>query len=197
MTWQHLVCVDLEATCSENNTMPRREMEIIEIGAVVVDQRFQPVGEFQTFIRPVRHAQLTPFCRELTSITQAQVDQAPTFFQAWVSFSQWLRQLEPYIWTSWGAYDANQFGQDLDFHGIDGRDVLRRHLNAKSEFSRRQGLRSRVGLKAAVEQFAGMRWEGRHHRGLDDARNLARLMPYVMGEDQIDRSDQNDKQQEQ
>ena len=34
------------------------------------------VDEFASFVRPVRHPQLTAFCTELTSITQAQVDAA-------------------------------------------------------------------------------------------------------------------------
>ena len=55
-------------------------MEIIEIGAVMVDREtLSIVDEFQTFIKPIRHPILTDFCKQLTSITQSQVDTAPTF----------------------------------------------------------------------------------------------------------------------
>ncbi|MEN9576703.1 MAG: hypothetical protein RL514_4558 [Verrucomicrobiota bacterium] len=53
-------------------------MEIIEIGAVAVRaEDGVPLAEFQSFVRPVRHPRLTPFCTQLTSIQQTDVDGAP------------------------------------------------------------------------------------------------------------------------
>ena len=50
-------------------------MEIIEIGAVMAEaSTFQVFDEFQTFIRPVRHPRLTPFCTSLTSFEQQDID---------------------------------------------------------------------------------------------------------------------------
>jgi inhibitor of KinA sporulation pathway (predicted exonuclease) len=49
----HLI-VDLEATCSDDGRVPRHEMEIIEIGAVMQNAHtFEVESEFQSFIRPV------------------------------------------------------------------------------------------------------------------------------------------------
>ena len=74
----HLV-VDLEATCCNRNSFPRTEMEIIEIGAVMTDSQFEVIDEFQSFIKPVRHPELTDFCKELTTISQQEVDSALGF----------------------------------------------------------------------------------------------------------------------
>src|SRR5438128_1591469 len=58
----HYLIIDLEATCSSDDTVARGEMEIIEIGAVLQDARSLAIeSEFQIFIRPVRHGRLTPF----------------------------------------------------------------------------------------------------------------------------------------
>ena len=47
--------IDLEATCDDGGAVPKREMEIIEIGAVLVDgSSWAPLAEFQSFVRPVR-----------------------------------------------------------------------------------------------------------------------------------------------
>jgi 3'-5' exoribonuclease 1 len=35
--YQHILVVDLEATCDDLQTIPRHQMETIEIGAVMVD----------------------------------------------------------------------------------------------------------------------------------------------------------------
>jgi len=53
--------IDLEATTSDDGSLPPNEMETIEIGAVLVNAKsLLPVDEFQTFDRPVRHPQLLP-----------------------------------------------------------------------------------------------------------------------------------------
>jgi inhibitor of KinA sporulation pathway (predicted exonuclease) len=50
-------------------------METIEIGAFLVETHsLETVGELGTFVKPVRHPVLTPFCTELTTIRQSDVD---------------------------------------------------------------------------------------------------------------------------
>src|SRR4051812_26570324 len=113
----HYLVIDLEATCDENyRTVPKQQMEIIEIGAVLVDAAtLAPVGELGTFVKPVRHPVLTEFCKKLTTIRQADVDGAPRFPEA----MERLRGLiagRSALFCSWGAYDKNQFEQDAKYH---------------------------------------------------------------------------------
>ncbi|MEP0914987.1 exonuclease domain-containing protein [Leptolyngbya sp. GB1-A1] len=81
--YDYYLVLDLEATCCNQDTIKRHQMEIIEIGAVMVEaQNLNVIEEFQTFIRPTRYPVLTEFCKSLTSITQEQVDQAPGYVEA-------------------------------------------------------------------------------------------------------------------
>ena len=80
------IVVDVEATCTDKNEFPREEMEIIEIGAVCLDSDNNVRDTFQTFIRPLKHPQLTEFCKELTTIKQTDVDLAYTFNTAMPQF---------------------------------------------------------------------------------------------------------------
>ena len=78
--YNYYLVVDLEATCCDRGNIRKEEMEIIEIGAVMVhSESLSIVDEFQSFIKPIRHPILTEFCKSLTSIAQAQVDRAPTY----------------------------------------------------------------------------------------------------------------------
>ena len=86
--YRYLYCVDLEATCDEvdESESPRPlvvvpdQMETIEIGMVVIDlESLEIVDEFQRFVRPQINPTLTNFCKELTSIQQADVDSARTY----------------------------------------------------------------------------------------------------------------------
>jgi inhibitor of KinA sporulation pathway (predicted exonuclease) len=179
----HYLVIDLEATCDDRNGLSRREMEIIEIGAVLVlGDTLETIGEYQTFVRPVRHPVLTPFCTRLTSITQADVDAAPGFAQAIAAFGAFLRTETPSaqpLFCSWGGFDKTQFEQDASFHGVE-LPFGHRHLNLKEQFSSRQGLWKKYGMAAALEKV-GLALVGTHHRGLDDARNIARLLPWILG----------------
>jgi inhibitor of KinA sporulation pathway (predicted exonuclease) len=172
--------IDLEATCSDDEAVPRQEMEIIEIGAVMQSSRtFEVEGEFQTFIRPVRHPVLTAFCTELTGITQHDVADAPPFRQAMEEMKEWTGTFGDALFCSWGDYDRNQFLQDCEYHHF-AYPFRSGHRNLKAEFSRHLGLRKRFGLDQAV-RHVGLDFEGSHHRGLDDARNIARVVRKVCG----------------
>lgn len=173
--------IDFEATCCDRGTVPRDHMEIIEIGAVMVKaDGFQVVDEFQCFIRPVRHPRLTAFCTKLTSIQQADVDHAPEFKEAIATFKAWLYQYSDFVFCSWGDYDLKQLLQDCDFHKVP-YPISASHFNVKRLLTERQGLAKKPGLGQAV-QLAGLEFSGTHHRGIDDARNIARLVPYAFGD---------------
>ena len=179
MNEQNYLVIDLEATCDNGGLVPKHEMETIEIGAVLVDgQTLSPIDEFQTFIRPVRHPQLTPFCQALTSIRQPMVSQAPSFEEAMEDLSSFLTEQDA-LFCSWGAYDKNQLRQDAAYHGVK-LPLSSQHLNLKELFSRRLGTKRRFGMAGALRKL-GLPLVGTHHRGIDDARNIARLLPFCVG----------------
>ncbi len=176
----HYLLIDFEATCADDQSIARTQMEIIEIGAVMVEtETLKVVDEFQSFVRPVRHPRLTAFCTQLTSIRQADVDAAPSFAQMLEAFKPWLYRYRDFVWGSWGDYDLHQLRQDCDFHRLPN-PIGAAHRNIKQAFAQAQGLTKKPGLGGAV-RMAGLTFAGTHHRGIDDARNIARLMPYALG----------------
>ena len=175
---EYFLVVDLEATCSDDGSVPREEMETIEIGAVMVSSATQqPVGEFQTFVRPVRHPELTDFCHTLTSIDQSDVDAAPLFPAAFADFLTWADRYPGYTFCSWGEFDRTQLQRDCLWHSRP-YPLGRAHINLKAEFASAFGRRKKMGVSAALKHV-GFTFSGSHHRGIDDARNIARLIPFV------------------
>lgn len=169
--------VDLEATCCDRHTIPRAETEIIEIGAVLVDgDSLATLERFTTFVRPVRHPTLTAFCTTLTSITQADVASAPTFRSAVRALGRFGARHRP-VFCSWGDYDWNQLQRECRRNRV-GLPFSSDRLNVKVDFARVEGGRKR-GLGSAIER-AGLVFEGTAHRGIDDAVNIARLLPFTL-----------------
>lgn len=184
---ERYLVIDLEGTCDDSpdrQHVPAGEAEIIEIGAVMVEaDGWQVTDEFSVFIRPVRHPTLTAFCTRLTSITQADVDAAPTYPTAIERFKSWLYQHHSFLFLSWGDYDRLQLIQDCAYHRI-AYPIAADHVNLKKAFSARQGVK-KLGLGRAIER-AGLTFVGTPHRGVDDARNAARLLPYAFGNSVLD-----------
>ena len=58
------------------------------------------------------------------------------------------------------------------------------HLNLKVAFTEQQGLKKKFGMAEALK-LAGIDLVGVHHRGIDDARNIARLLPHSLGRKRI------------
>src|SRR5690606_3123071 len=80
---------------------------------------------------------------------------------------------------SWGVYVRGQFQQDAGYHRVKlpfGPD----YLNLKQAVSGAPGTSKRFGMAGALQQL-GLPLEGTHHRGIDDARNIARILPYAIG----------------
>jgi len=183
-TW---IVVDLEATCwtTEEDpalaSMQRTESEIIEIGAVRIDPvSRRTVSEFQTFVRPIRHPDLSEFCRELTHIKQSDVDEAPPFAIAYDRFLQWMDGAEGALLASWGRYDHNQLCRQA--RSVDLPNPPWTPLNIKAAFSdwyrAHTGRRARHGLGRAIREL-DWDFEGTAHRGIDDARNAARILVHI------------------
>ena len=179
-TSTYYLVLDLEATCCDDDSIPREESEIIEIGAVLVPAATLAIeAEFQTFVRPMRHKTLTPFCTKLTTITQADVAAAPRFPQALAALAAFVRG-KSFLFCSWGGYDRNQLRRDATHHRVK-LPLGERHLNLKAAFSQRLGESREYGTGQALRRI-GLSFAGTHHRAIDDARNIARLLPFVVGQ---------------
>lgn len=155
-------------------------MEIIEIGAVIVDEQGRELDHFQSFVQPIRRPQLTRFCRELTHIEQEAVDRAPTLSQLQANFEPWLQKHYDNLhgWLSWGDYDRKQFACEWQRQQIHSCLAELPHFNLKKLFNRQFKAdigRKQVGLRRALA-FHGLEFRGTEHRGIDDARNIARLV---------------------
>ncbi|MBK8022746.1 MAG: exonuclease domain-containing protein, partial [Chloroflexi bacterium] len=163
--------VDLEATCWEN-MKDSSPMEIIEIGALMLPESLDlPAPEYQRFIRPIQNPVLSDFCTELTSITQEQVEAAEDFSVVFPEFLTWIGD-EPFTFCSWGDYDYQQIKRDCVRWNLDFPKTFHDRINLKRQFKKAHHVRP--GMVEALG-LLGLALEGTHHRGIDDARNIARI----------------------
>ncbi|WP_194756673.1 3'-5' exonuclease [Aliidiomarina indica] len=181
-----VLIVDLEATCWDaevpglNRMQTVEDMEIIEFGCAVTNTRGQIIDSRSFLVRPMERPTLSAFCESLTSITQADVDQAPHYPDAIATIDRWLAQYPITQWGSWGNYDRNQIAVEQKRHACAPEFFNVPHLNLKTLWRKSNGLsrKAKSGLLHALEHH-DFRFSGTHHRGIDDALNIARLLPFI------------------
>jgi ERI1 exoribonuclease 2 len=173
----NLVVLDFEATC--NNGAPPVPQEIIEFPSVLVDaEDHQIVDEFPSFVRPVHHPRLSEFCRELTGIEQSEVDAADPFLDVLAAHQRWLasHHLDDFLFITCGDWDlARMFPAQCATAGIAVPRAYRRWCNLKLPFAAAFRRSKGAGMTSMLRTI-GLELEGRHHRGIDDSRNIARIV---------------------
>lgn len=165
--------VDVEATCWEGEPPPGEVSEIIEVGLTTVDLASRErTGRHRVLVRPACSV-VSGFCTELTGLTRAEVDTGVSFARACELLAEeYHAATRP--WASWGDYDRRQFRRQCEATGV-RYPFGSAHVNAKAVFSTAYGLRKQPGMAAALK-IARLPPEGRHHRGEDDAWNIAALV---------------------
>jgi len=166
------IIFDLEATCWDQ--WDKSQNETIEIGAVKINYHGEILSEFNAFIRPIRYPKLSQFCINLTGIQQDEIDKAAYFSEVIEAFKSWIGvDRQDYCLCSWGYYDRIQFESDCKLHGISSEWVSK-HISLKHQYPIFKNLKRAIGMKNALIE-EGMKLTGAHHRGIDDARNIAKI----------------------
>ena len=162
------VIVDLEATC-EKIRNPEFISEIIEIGAVKVTER-KIENKFNCFVKPTINPILSDFCKELTTITQEEVNNGKNRKEALTEF---MKFCEDAIILSWGNYDKNQLYKECKKNDLPTR-WLDKHINLKEQFAILKKMPRQCGMEKAL-RISHLDLDGTHHRGIDDATNITKI----------------------
>jgi len=177
-TTDKIIIIDLEATCWKGSVPQGQVNEIIEIGICVLDTKTGVISKNEGILIKPERSTVSPFCTELTTITQELLDQEG------ISFEQACNELRiqynsyQYRWASYGAYDLNMLKQQCKFRGLD-YPMAENHINVKTLFTEVKGLRRKVGMKGALG-ILEIPLEGTHHRGVDDANNIAKILDWCL-----------------
>lgn len=174
-TLEKVLVVDIEATCWENeNQKPKGETnEIIEVGVSVVDVRGFRIEESKGIIVKPERSKISPFCEKLTTLTQETVDKGVSFASACSELRKHFRSKD-LIWISWGDYDRKQFERQSREQSVE-YPFGPRHLNLKNMFALLHGLPREIGMDKALDML-NIQMQGTHHRGVDDACNIASIL---------------------
>lgn len=172
-----LLVVDVESTCWDKNPPPNEASDIIEIGVTTLDfTSLKRLEKRSLMVKPAR-SQVSEYCTRLTTIKPEDVAGAGTLADACAVLRSEFRSKER-LWASWGNYDRKQFQENCDALGVP-YPFSSDHLNAKALFSLLRGKPRQPGMAEALGVL-GIPLEGTHHRGGDDAWNIAAALAALL-----------------
>lgn len=179
-TTDKILIIDLEATCWQGKIPASESSEIIEIGIAVLDVQTGDITNNEgLLIKPTR-SKVSSFCTELTTITQEILDNEGTTFDEACKFLS--KNYSQYTWASYGAYDLKMMKSQCSVRNVE-YPLSMNHINVKELFSETKGLNRKVGMSGALG-ILNISLEGTHHRGVDDAKNIAKILYWCLKSNQ-------------
>ncbi len=190
--YDYLLIIDIEATCEDETLAQSKNFpqEIIEFPVLLYDTRQRKVvGVFHSYCRPVKRPELTEFCKDLTHITQTQVDEAVEFPQLLCALNDWLFEQNDLRNKRWAVVcdnsaDMAQFmWKQCQMSSVPMPPWAKVWVNLNVMF--RQFYRIPFSQKTsliAMLKFLGLTFMGSHHSGLFDSLNILRVLQIMLAD---------------
>ena len=153
--------------------------EIIEIGAVKLDDSLREISTFDEYLKP-EHNTVEEKISSLTGITNEQLAPCGGFHEVMHRFMDWIGE-EPFSLYSWSLTDMNVMLDEIDYKYPEDESYDRffvHWIDLQRIYQRQMGFFKSMGLTNALGTL-NIYFDGTEHGALADARNTAEIMRYM------------------
>lgn len=172
------IFIDLEMNTTDARLVHKKDFrnEIIEIGAVRMDDAFHPLDRFRIFVRPQYNGVIERKIYKLTGISNGTVSDAVSLPEALDALEEWCGSDGCEIYA-WSTSDLTQLRKECRFKEIESifLDEIVLWHDFQEDFRQLLGEAHIMSLGSALHR-AGLEPEGCLHDASWDAYNSARLM---------------------
>ncbi len=179
------VVIDLEMNPNRNKEIRRLlPEEVIEIGAVKLDENFKQVDEFQRYVKP-EYGSITQHISKLTGITDETVADKNPFAVEFNNFLSWIGTDDAALY-SWSNSDLAQFQSECAFKlpEFDLSRLENNWIDLQKAFDNKIGLNSNLALSTALGAM-NRNFKGIQHTALADASNTAAILILMQDEEEF------------
>lgn len=155
---------------------PRMPFEIIEIGAVKLNSKFEEIGRFQEVVRPLVYHRLHFRMKEVVPLSEEELESARTFSRVIRDFLSWIGE-EEYQFVTWGNLDVFELQRNMDYYKIPlpfPKPLYYIDLQKMYSILYDDG-KSRLALEDAINE-RNIPKDAPFHRAFDDAYYTAAIM---------------------
>ena len=179
------IVIDLEWNGSWSKKAHGYFNEIIEVGAVKVDEQMRIVDEFRAAIKPVVSKKLSNIVTDLTNITAEELEDGTTFTAMMRQLSRWMGN-EPSVVLTWSTTDLLVLMENCRyFYGRQEIPFLKNYMDFQVYAQQQMGVDTsqQLGLARAGEMLGIPEDDMSLHRALDDSKLTAAILQKVYNPD--------------
>lgn len=193
------IVIDLEMNAIQKSYRDERRIcptEVIEIGAVMLNESYEEINNFKTFVKPQYNVGIEKKYEELTGITTVMVSAAPRFERAFSDFVDWCfnggkkdsenaeneNENEDFKIYAWSDSDLHQLSKEVRLKKLEQTEKVKKVLSCIEDFQKTFTCALKLDKALSLEQavaYAGIDFEGHQHDAFYDARNTAELFKMV------------------
>ena len=161
--------------------------EVIEFGAVKLDENYLPIEEFQCYVKP-QFCEINKHITKLTGITNEIVADKKFFADEFKNFFDWIGTWDMTLY-SWSPSDINQLKAECAYKipNFDSERMARQWIDIQKEFDEKIGIQNNLALKHAVGAM-NRDFEGTAHTALADAANTAAILTLMQDDEAFQRT---------
>ena len=179
------IVFDLEwnqSNSGREKEVARLPFEIIEIGAVRLNDAGEVTGRFSELIRPKVYREMHQITGRLIHLRMRELKNGKPFVSTAKGFLEWCGE-EPYLFCTWGSADLTELQRNMRFYDMpplaEGPLI---YLDVQKLFSLAfEDGKSRRSLEHAID-FLNLPKDIAFHRALSDARYTARILKRILKE---------------
>ncbi|MBE6047820.1 MAG: exonuclease domain-containing protein [Clostridium sp.] len=160
---------------NKNLESPDLNFEIIQIGAIKLDNALNTLCTFNELVKPTVFSTIHPYVQKLTNITIDMVTQSNNFKKVFDKFIEFIGS-DDYTLIVWGTGDLRELFRNMEFHQIPCSNLQAKYIDiqsyASSYFNYPRG--NKIGLKNATNLLT-IDIEKDFHNAFNDAYYTAKV----------------------
>lgn len=185
------VILDLEWNGTYSRRLKGFMNEIIEFGAVKVNEDLKILDTFSALVRPQVGKKLSGKIKSLTNLTNEELASGLQFMQVISRFTKWMGKA---VLMTWGTSDILALTENCKyFCGNERIPFLKKYVNLQSYCEDRlhYDVNKRMGLSTSAQLLGIDEQSFEHHRALDDSLLSLRCLQALYEKEALERFIQN------
>lgn len=157
----------------------RCPFEIIQIGAVKLDENLNVIATFDRMVKPKLYTRIHPFVKKMTCITKEDLKTAKSFKSVYKEFIKFINDVS--VLCVWGTADIKELFRNIEYHNLDASLIPKKYIDVQhytsKHFKHPKG--TSISLSNAAESF-NIPIKLKFHNALNDASYTAEVFKKVI-----------------
>lgn len=178
-SFEYLLVLDFEANCVNQGKLECQE--IIEFPVVPINtiDKTPVCDPFHFYIKPTVVPEISEFCTELTGITQDKVNAGITIDKCLIALDEWMKSngfnAQNSTFVTCGSWDFNTcLRMEATYKKLNLMSYLKKFINIKDIWMHTMFKNKGTGMPGMLSSL-NLELEGKHHSGIDDSKNIAKI----------------------